>query len=81
MYSPAQFGKLIGKSVKTLQRWDIDKTLVAHRNSKNRRYYTHDQYLTYIGIKADKDKVKQAIRNRTSDNAERKRLYTLLYQS
>ena len=53
MYSPAKFGKMIGKSVKTLQRWDSEGTLTARRNPKNRRYYTHDQYLEYIGIKAD----------------------------
>ena len=27
--------------------------MTARRNPKNRRYYTHDQYLEYIGIKAD----------------------------
>ena len=35
--------------VKTLQRWDNDKTLPAFRNPKNRRYYKHSQYLKYIG--------------------------------
>lgn len=44
---------MLGKSVKTLQRWDRDGTLSAHRNDKGRRYYTHDQYLAYIGVKAD----------------------------
>ena len=48
MYSPAKFGEMIGKSVKTLQRWDAEGTLIAFRNPKNRRYYTHDQYLEYI---------------------------------
>lgn len=71
MYSPAQFGKLIGKSVKTLQRWDTDKTLVAHRNSKNRRYYTHDQYLAYIGIKADKDNGVTIVYSRVSSVAQK----------
>ena len=52
MYSPAKFGEMIGKSVKTLQRWDAEGTLIAFRNPKNRRYYTHDQYLEYIGVKA-----------------------------
>ncbi|WP_158650455.1 MerR family transcriptional regulator, partial [Acinetobacter indicus] len=42
MYSPAKFGEMIGKSVKTLQRWDAEGILVACRNPKNRRYYTHD---------------------------------------
>ncbi|MDQ0896216.1 putative resolvase [Paenibacillus sp. V4I7] len=36
---------MIGRTVKTLQRWDRDGTLVAHRTEGNRRFYTHDQYL------------------------------------
>lgn len=51
-YSPKQFGQLIGKSVATLQRWDREGILTAHRSPTNRRYYTHDQYLTYIGVVA-----------------------------
>lgn len=51
-YSPKEFGKLIGKAVITLQRWDRDGTLTAYRNPKDRRYYTHEQYLHYIGQKA-----------------------------
>jgi putative resolvase len=30
--------------------------LIAHRTPTNRRYYTHDQYLEYIGQKASEDK-------------------------
>jgi predicted site-specific integrase-resolvase len=71
MYSPAQFGKMIGKSVKTLQRWDVEKTLVAHRNPKNRRYYTHDQYLKYIGIKADSSKALTFVYSRVSSAAQK----------
>ena len=37
MYSPAKFGEMIGKSVKTLQRWDAEGTLIAFRNPKNRK--------------------------------------------
>ncbi len=51
-YSPKQFGALIGKSVLTLQRWDKAGILPAHRTPTNRRYYTHDQYLEYRGLKA-----------------------------
>src|ERR1051326_3235103 len=51
-YSPKQFGALIGKSVLTLQRWDRAGILKAHRSPTNRRYYTHDQYLEYRGLKA-----------------------------
>ena len=52
IYSPKQFGALIGKSVLTLQRWDRAGILPAHRSPTNRRYYTHDQYLEYRGLKA-----------------------------
>jgi putative resolvase len=51
-YSPKEFGQLIGRKVKTLQKWDREGTLKAHRSPTNRRYYTHDQYLEYRGLKA-----------------------------
>jgi putative resolvase len=51
-YSPKEFGQLIGKSVETLQKWDRKGILSAHRSPTNRRYYTHDQYLEYRGLKA-----------------------------
>jgi putative resolvase len=51
-YSPKQFGSLIGRTTKTLQKWDRDGILKAHRSITNRRYYTHDQYLEVIGRKA-----------------------------
>ncbi|HYL43463.1 MAG TPA: MerR family transcriptional regulator, partial [Ktedonobacteraceae bacterium] len=49
-YSPKQFGKLIGKSVNTLQKWDRKGILPAFRRPTNRRYYTHEQYLQYRGL-------------------------------
>lgn len=52
MYSPKEFGELIGKSVITLQKWDRKGILIAHRSPTNRRYYTHDQYLIYRGLVA-----------------------------
>ncbi len=51
-YSPKQFGALIGKTVATLQRWDREGFLRGHRSPTNRRYYTQDQYLAYIGVLA-----------------------------
>jgi putative resolvase len=51
-YSPKNFSKLVGVSVFTLQRWDRNGTLTAHRTPTNRRYYTHDQYLQYRGLVA-----------------------------
>lgn len=48
--------KRLGVSVKTLQRWDREGILVPKRNPNNRRYYTEDQYLEYIGSSCKKDK-------------------------
>ena len=48
--------KRLGVSVKTLQRWDKEGVLVAKRNPNNRRYYTEDQYLEYIGSSNKKDR-------------------------
>src|SRR5207248_6545119 len=51
-YSPKEFGKLIGRTTNTLQKWDREGKLQAHRSPTNRRYYTHDQYLQYRGLVA-----------------------------
>ncbi len=52
-YSPKEFGELIGRTTNTLQKWDRKGTLKAYRSpTTNRRYYTHDQYLEYRGLKA-----------------------------
>ncbi len=40
MYTPAQFAKRIGVSVKTIQKWDRLGILPAKRTITNRRYYT-----------------------------------------
>ena len=56
IYNISEFAEMIGKSVITLQRWDREGTLKACRAPSNRRYYTHTQYLEYMGetIKNDK---------------------------
>jgi len=51
-YSPQEFGKLIGRTTNTLQKWDRKGILKAHRSPTNRRYYTHDQYLQYRELAA-----------------------------
>lgn len=56
VYAPREFAKMVGRTVKTLQRWDREGVLVAYRTPTDRRYYTHDQYLNYIGVKADSEK-------------------------
>jgi len=53
-YAPKEFGKLIGRTTNTLQKWDREGKLNAHRSPiTNRRYYTHDQYLQYRGLVAE----------------------------
>jgi predicted site-specific integrase-resolvase len=57
-YSPQEFGQLIGRKTKTLQKWDREGKLKAHRSpTTNRRYYTHDQYLQYRGLVAQEQGV------------------------
>ena len=56
-YSPREFGALIGRSVITLQRCDRQGIMKAGRTPTDRRYYTHEQYLQYIGQKAVQKKI------------------------
>lgn len=65
-YKPKEFAELLNVSVKTLQRWDRDKTLIANRTPTNRRYYTYDQYLQFKGIGKDADSRKIVIYTRVS---------------
>ena len=44
-YKPKEFATLLNVTVKTLQRWDREKILVANRTPTNRRYYTYDMGL------------------------------------
>lgn len=71
-YKPKDFAEMIGVSVKTLQRWDNEGKLKAYRNPSNRRYYTHNQYVEYMGkIVQDKDKRKTIIYARVSSNSQK----------
>lgn len=63
---------MIGVSVKTLQRWDKDKKLIAFRSPTNRRYYTHNQYVEYMGKTIqEKDKRKTIIYTRVSSSGQK----------
>ena len=46
----------LGVTVLTLQRWDNNGTLKAYRTPTNRRYYTEEQYLKYIGRSTSNDR-------------------------
>ncbi len=65
-YKPSEFAELINISVRTLQRWDNEGILKAFRTPSNRRYYTYDQYLSYMGIKSSEVKRKTVLYARVS---------------
>ena len=56
IYNVREFADMIGKSVKTMQRWDREGILTAYRSPSKRRYYTHTQYLEYMGITITENK-------------------------
>jgi len=51
VYAPREFGKLIGRTTSTLQRWDRKGILLAKRTPTQRRYYTHEDFLAVMGQK------------------------------
>lgn len=53
-YRPHEFARLIAKSTNTLQRWDREGILKAHRSPTNRRFYTQDQLSEMLGVKENK---------------------------
>ena len=53
IYKPNEFGKMIGRTVNTLQRWDREGILKARRTSTNRRYYTEEDYYNIMGIQQE----------------------------
>ena len=69
-YKPQEFAEMIGVSVKTLQRWDNDGKFKAYRTPTDRRYYTHKQYVDYIGDSNSKHG-KTIIYTRVSTNSQK----------
>lgn len=70
-YKPKAFAELLGVSVKTLQRWDRDGVLKAHRTPTDRRYYTYDQYLQFKGIEETSDTRETVIYARVSTRSQK----------
>ena len=70
-YKPKEFAELLNVSVITLQRWDNDGKLKAFRTPTNRRYYTYEQYLEYIGIHKETDSRKIVIYTRVSTSNQK----------
>lgn len=69
-YKPQEFAEMLGVSVKTLQRWDREGKLTAQRTPTDRRYYTHKQYVDYMGI-VQQDKGKTIIYTRVSTSNQK----------
>ena len=67
---PKEMAERLNVTVKTLQIWDKKGTLKAYRTPTNRRYYTEEQYLKYIG-QSDKDNRKIAAYARVSTNGQK----------
>ena len=53
---PKEIAERLGVTVLTLQRWDNNGILKAQRTPTNRRYYTEEQYLKYIGRATSNDR-------------------------
>lgn len=71
-YKPSEFAEMVGVTVKTLQRWDNEDILKAFRTPTNRRYYTNQQYMEYIGkTVTDKDARKTIIYTRVSSSGQK----------
>jgi len=69
MYTAAKFSKLVGVTVKTLQRWDRSGKLPALRTNTNRRYYT-DEHLAKV-LKTPKAETITVCYCRVSSQAQR----------
>ena len=53
MYTIGEFAKQVGVAVHTLQRWDREGRLPAHRTLNNRRYYTEADVAIVLGTAPD----------------------------
>ncbi len=73
-YTIGQFSQLTNIKVKTLQKWDRDGILVAYRTPTDRRYYTHKQYLDFIGKSSNDDNKSVVIYARVSSNKQKHEL-------
>ncbi|MEO1428435.1 MAG: IS607 family transposase [Cyanobacteria bacterium J06633_8] len=73
-YKPHEFAKLIGVSVKTLQRWDNQGKLPAKRTPSNYRYYTDDDLRIALGEKPKSEDREVVVYCRVSSSNQRSEL-------
>ena len=71
IYKPKEFAKMVNRKVWTLQRWDREGKLVAHRTSTNRRYYTYSQFLEVMGMKPTGDEGRTVVYSRVSSRNQK----------
>jgi len=50
MYTTGEFAERVGVHPQTVQRWDREGTLVAHRTQTGRRYYTDEDVAQALGL-------------------------------
>lgn len=74
MFKPNEFGKLIGVSVKTLQRWDVSGKLPAKRTLSGHRFYTEDDLKIAQGLKPTENSRKTVVYCRVSSSGQKPEL-------
>ena len=73
-FSTGKFAKLVGITTRTLQRWDENQKLVAHRTATGRRFYTETQYREYMNIRVEEKHRKTVCYTRVSGSNQKKDL-------
>ena len=71
IYKPKEFAKMVNRKVWTLQRWDREGKLVAHRTSTNRRYYIYSQFLEVMGMKPKGEEGRTVVYTRVSSRNQK----------
>ena len=61
MYTIGAFAKRVGVAVQTIQCWDREGRLTAHRTLNNRRYYTDEDIQTVLGLPPAVDEERHTI--------------------
>lgn len=70
-YNVAEFAKLLGVSISTLQRWDRQKKLVPSRTPGNRRIYTDEHLAKARGFSGKSLQRKNVVYVRVSSQAQK----------
>jgi predicted site-specific integrase-resolvase len=71
MYTIGEFAKRVGVVPKTLQRWDREGRLKAHRTVTNQRYYTDEDLTIVLGLEKDAKKKRSIVYCRVSSPAQK----------